>query len=142
MPLPKDPERVEEWKRKIGFSKLNTEKHPPYEIQLEGTIDSNIAKIEPIEKNPTKYKMPCVKIKKKKYQIPELSNSQLLEAHAKIHVIFSEKPEEWKMEDITNIHTYIVLELEKRHFKHLKIDDMDEWEEKVSLCQEEIMEQK
>ena len=136
MPLPKDPQRVEEWKRKIGFSKMLTEKYPPYEIQLEGTIDSNVAKIEPTEKNPKKYKMPTVKIKKKKYQIPELDSKQLIESHARIHVIFSEKPKEWKIEDITSIHTLIVLEMEKRHFKHLQLDDMDKWEEEVFMCQE------
>jgi len=42
MPLPKDPQRVEEWKRKIGFSRMITEKYPPYEIQLNKDIGRKI----------------------------------------------------------------------------------------------------
>jgi len=115
MPLPKDIEKIEDWKRKIGFREL-VSKQTPYFIENAGTVSSDVAKFEPTEINPVK-----------KGIVPnDLTNKELIFYHGKMHVFYKERPHNWSKEDIVNLHTLIVKEMEKRNLTHKNYDDLDE----------------
>jgi hypothetical protein len=52
MPLPKDPSKVDDYKRRIGLSRMMTEFRPPFEVQLES--DTEIADFESLSKKERK----------------------------------------------------------------------------------------
>jgi hypothetical protein len=106
MPLPKDPDKVKEWKRNISFGMMKSKR--TYEVELS---------------------MPTIKINKIKTDIKDMTDEQLILAHSKIHVINNEQTK-LKEDDIKNLHGSIIDEYEKRNLRHVPIDKLDDNNEK------------
>lgn len=98
MPQPKDPTKVEEWKRKIGFSELQSKK--------EFQVLAPEIKVESLKKTKKK---------------SEFTNKELIGYHAKLHAAYRLS----KKDEFIEYHNAIVYELMNRNFVHNKYDDLD-----------------
>lgn len=98
MPLPKDPKKAKEWKRKVGYKTMLGKKRS---LKL---IDQ-----------------PTIKIKKN-MTFEELEERDLLRVHAKLHQVFFEPPRFWNVEDVIRQHNNVAKEIEKRKLIHPSYD--------------------
>ena len=117
MPLPKDPAKIEEWKRKIAFKEMSFKKNPYY---IEESIKMTIKNIVP----------------------EELSSKELFYFHAQNHVFFKSMPENLNLEDVVGSHLDIIKEFEKRRFMHKSKDELDDITDEIINFDEEDKDEK
>jgi hypothetical protein len=98
MPQPKDPNKIDEWKRKIGLSELQSKK--------DFSIQNPEIKIETLKKGKKK---------------SEFNDKELIGYHAKLHAAYRLL----KKEEFIEYHNIILYELLNRNFSHNKYDELD-----------------
>lgn len=101
MPLPNDPTKVEDWKRRISRSVRMT-KQSQKEFVLEEKLDINTD-----------------------VDLSSLSNKQLIMLHVKLHAYYKNRTSNQREKTITELHTDLVKELEKRKLRHPFYDNLD-----------------
>jgi len=108
MPRPKDPKRVEEWKRKIGEQSVLAKKRGLQVVSSTAETLSNTIKI------------------KKDMDLANFTENNILQVHGKLHIGYKYLPTGWSVEDIVSLHSNVVSEMSKKNLKHISYDDLDE----------------
>jgi ATP-dependent DNA ligase len=56
----------------------------------------------------------------------ELSDTDLIFVHAKMHEFFADRPHNWSVEDVVNLHVLVVQEMKRRGMQHKPVDKLDD----------------
>lgn len=107
MPLPKDPKKVKEWKRRVGLKTM-----------LGRSTQYGLRVVSP----------PTIKIQKD-MNLDELSNVDIIHVHAKLHMAYVDPPRGWDTEELVNLHSALIKKMKERSIKHTTTNnDLDDIE--------------